>query len=214
MSPALSASLPTAPRGRTDGASRAERRAQRKKDDIMAQDPYAVALTPPVGAHDHVQGPDDAPLTLVQYGDYECPYTRKSIPIVHGLQRELGDRLRFVYRHFPLTQIHPHALHAAEAAEAAAAQGRFWPLHEHLFAHQHELEDGQLVDHARAVGLDTERVARELAAHAHRARVQADLQSGLASGVQGTPTFFINGARHVGPYDLETLLAALTGAHE
>jgi protein-disulfide isomerase len=180
----------------------------------MVDNSLAVDLTPPVGAHDHAQGRDDAPLTLAQYGDYQCPYTRKSLPIVHGLQRELGARLRFVYRHFPLTQIHPHALHAAEAAEAAAAQDRFWPMHEYLFAHQHELEDDQLVEHARALGLDAERFARELSAHAHRARVQADVQSGLASGVQGTPTFFINGARHAGPYDLESLLAALSGERE
>lgn len=169
-------------------------------------------LTPAVSARDHAQGPADAPLTLVQYGDYECPYTRRSLPTIVALQRRLGDRLRFVYRNFPLTAIHPHALHAAEAAEAADAQGRFWPMHDALFAHQHELEDDQLVDHARAVGLDTERFARDMAAHAHHARIEADVESGLASGVQGTPTFFINGTRHAGPYDLETLLTALTGA--
>jgi protein-disulfide isomerase len=168
-------------------------------------------LTPPVSARDHAQGLADAPLTLVQYGDYECPYTRRSLPIIAALQRRLGERLRFVYRNFPLTAIHPHALHAAEAAEAADAQGRFWPMHDHLFAHQHELEDDQLVDHARAVGLDMERFARDMAAHAHRERIEADMASGIASGVQGTPTFFINGARHTGSFDLEMLLAALTG---
>jgi protein-disulfide isomerase len=179
----------------------------------MAQDPFAVDLTPPVGERDHVQGRDDAPLALVQYGDYECPYTRQSQPIVHALQQQLGARLRFVYRHFPLTQIHPHAWHAAEAAEAAAAQGRFWPMQTYLFAHQHELEDGQLADHARAVGLDTEQFAWEMAAHVHRARIEADVESGIASGVQGTPSFFINGVRHEGSYDRDSLLAALTAAH-
>jgi protein-disulfide isomerase len=133
---------------------------------------------------------------------------------VHALQQQLGARLRFVYRHFPLAEIHPHASHAAEATEAAAAQGRFWPLHDYLFAHQHELEDGQLADHARAVGLDTEQFAREMAAHVHRDRIQADVESGIASGVQGTPTFFINGVRHEGSYDRDTLLAALTAEHE
>jgi protein-disulfide isomerase len=152
-----------------------------------------------------------APLTLVQYGDYECPYTRQSLPIVHALQQQLGARLRFVYRHFPLTAIHPHALHAAEAAEAAGAQGHFWPMHDYLFAHQHELEDGQLIDHARAVGLDTSQFAQEMAAHAHLDRIQTDVESGIASGVQGTPTFFVNGARHECSYDREALLAALTG---
>jgi protein-disulfide isomerase len=180
----------------------------------MAQDPFAVELILPVGERDHAQGRHDAPLTLVQYGDYECPYTRKSQPIVHALQQQLGAHLRFVYRHFPLTEIHPHALHAAEAAEAADAQGRFWPMHDYLFAHQHELEDGQLADHARAVGLNTERFAREMAAHVHRNRIQADVASGIASGVQGTPTFFINGVRHEGSYDRDTLLAALTAEHE
>jgi protein-disulfide isomerase len=173
-----------------------------------------TALTPPVSARDHAQGPADAPLTLVQYGDYECPYTRRSLPIVAALQRRLGARLRFIYRNFPLTAIHPHALHAAEAAEAADAQDRFWSMHDELFAHQHELEDDQLVDRARAVGLDTERFAHDMAAHAHLDRIQADVAGGIASGVQGTPTFFMNGARHAGSYDLETLLAALTGEYE
>src|SRR2546428_2531335 len=165
------------------------RRWAQRKDDIMAQTPREADLTPPVGANDHAQGRDDAPLTLVQYGDYECPYTRQSRPIVQALQRQLGARLRFVYRNFPLTEIHPHALHAAEAAEAADAQGRFWPMHDYLFAHQHELEDDQLVDHARAVALDTERFAHDMVAHAHRDRIQADVAGGIASGVQGTPTF-------------------------
>lgn len=176
----------------------------------MAQTPHKIDLTPPVGERDHAQGREDASLTLVQFGDYECPYTRKSLPVVHGLQRQLGERLRFIYRNFPLTEIHPHALRAAEAAEAADAQGQFWPMHDYLFAHQHELEDSQLVDHARAVGLDTEQFVRDLAAHTHLDRIRADVQGGLASGVQGTPTFFVNGARHEGSYDLETLLAALT----
>ena len=171
-------------------------------------------LTPPVTARDHAQGPADAPLTLVQYGDYECPYTRRSLPIVAELQRRLGDRLRFIYRNFPLTQIHPHALHAAEAAEAADAQGRFWPMHDELFAHQHALEDAQLRDHARAVGLDTERFAHDMAAHAHLDRIRADVAGGRESGVQGTPTFFVNGVRHEGSYDVDPLLAAPTGATE
>ena len=180
----------------------------------MAQDSGTGTLTSPIDERDHAQGREDAPLTLVQYGDYECPYTRESLPIVQGLQQQLGARLRFVYRHFPLTEIHPHALRAAEAAEAAGAQGQFWPMHAYLFAHQHALEDSQLGDHAQAVGLDAARFARDMAAHAHLARIRADREGGVASGVQGTPTFFVNGARHEGPYDRETLLAALTGADD
>jgi protein-disulfide isomerase len=174
----------------------------------MAQDPFEVDLTPPINERDHAQGREDAPLTLVQYGDYECPYTRNSLPIVQGLQQQLGARLRFVYRHFPLVEIHPHALRAAEA------QGHFWPMLASLFAHQHELEDGQLGDHARTVGLDTELFARDMSVHSHLERIRADLEGGAAGGGLGTPTFFVNGAHHEGSYDREALLAALTGEDE
>ena len=169
-------------------------------------------LAVPVGERDHARGAPAAPVTLVQYGDYECPYTRRSQPIVRGLEQRLGERLRFVFRHFPLSRIHPHAEAAAEAAEAAAAQGQFWAMHDQLFAHQRALEEEDLVRYAADLGLDRDRFAADLAGHVHAQRVQDDLVGGIRSGVQGTPTFFINGARHDDSYDLESLLTAIEAA--
>src|SRR5947199_5208688 len=126
----------------------------------MTQKKHLVA---PVSERDHSQGPATAAITLVQYGDYECPYTRQSTTIVRAIQQQLGDQLRFVYRNFPLTEIHPHALHAALAAEAAAAQGKFWEMHDYIFHHQHTLEDSDLAQFAVAVGLDLQQYARALA---------------------------------------------------
>ena len=166
-------------------------------------------LTEPVSARDHTAGPENAPVTLVEYGDYECPYCGRAFPIVHEVRRRLGDRLRFVFRNFPLTQIHEHAEHAAEVAEAAAVQGKFWPMHDWLFTHQTTLDDESLIAGARELGLDAERVRRELAAGTHRARVREDFATGVRSGVNGTPTFYINGVRHDADYSLETLLAAI-----
>jgi protein-disulfide isomerase len=169
-------------------------------------------LTPPVSERDHVAGPDQAPLTLVEYGDFECPHCGRAYPIVKQLQQQLGKKLRFVYRHFPLTKIHAHAQHAAEAAEAAAAQGAFWQIHDRLFERQFALEDENLVEYAQELGLDADRLSGELAAGTHRNRVRDDFMSGVKSGVNGTPTFFINGVRHDGDYDVASLLAALEGA--
>jgi len=152
-------------------------------------------LTPPVGALDHVAGSADAPLTLVEYGDYECPYCGMAYPIVKAAQRKLGNQLRFVFRNFPLAESHPHAKRAAQAAEAAAAQGQFWPMHDVLFEHQGALEDADLVRYAKQLGLDAERFARELEAGTYEKRVRDDFRSGVRSGVNGTPTFFINGTR-------------------
>ena len=167
-------------------------------------------LTPPVGADDHVAGPADAPVTLVEYGDFECPHCGRAYPIVHDILRTLGDELRLVYRHFPLREAHPHAQHAAEAAEAAAAQGEFWAMHGRLFEHQDALDDAALVRHAREVGVDAARVARELEDGTHEAAVRADFRSGVRSGVNGTPTFFINGERYDGDWtDREAFLHAL-----
>ena len=171
-----------------------------------------MTLTVPVSGRDHGAGPDTAPITLVEYGDYECPHCGAAYPIVKELQRVLGDRLRFVFRNFPLTQIHPHAEHAAESAEAAGAQDRFWEMHDWLFEHQRHLADAQLVRAAETLGLDTARFQRELEDAAHQARVREDFMSGVRSGVNGTPTFFINGRRHDGSWDSATLLAALEAA--
>ena len=171
-------------------------------------------LAVPVSERDHSQGPATAAVTLVQYGDYECPYTRQSTTIVRAIQQQLGDKLRFVFRNFPLTEIHPHALHAAFAAEAAAAQGKFWQMHDYIFHHQHTLEDSDLEQFAEAVGLDMPQFARDMAERPYLSRIEEDLKSGIRSGVRGTPTFFINGVLYPGSWEQEALLAALeeTGA--
>ena len=169
-------------------------------------------LVVPVSEGDHSQGPATAAVTLVQYGDYECPYTRQSTTIVRAIQQQLGDQLRFVFRNFPLTEIHPHALHAALAAEAAAAQGKFWQMHDYIFHHQHTLEDSDLEQFAEAVGLDMQQFARDMAARPSSSRIEEDLQSGIRSGVRGTPTFFINGVLYPGSWEQEALLAALEEA--
>ena len=174
--------------------------------------PGESSRTPPVGEGDRGRGPDEAPVTLVEYGDFECPYTRRARPVVERLWRDFGGRLRFVYRHFPLTRVHPHAQNAAEASEAAASQGRFWEMHDMLFDNQRALEDEDLTRYAAELGLDTARFGRELAGHAHAHRVNEDVRSGLKSGVRGTPTFFVDGIRHDGPNDLATLRAAVERA--
>jgi protein-disulfide isomerase len=177
---------------------------------MTAQD--SARLTVPVGERDHSQGPADAPVTLVEYGDFECPYCGQAYPIVKALQERLGDRLRFVFRNFPLNNAHPHAEHAAEAAETAAAQGRYWEMHDRLYEHQRALDDAHLERYAADVGLDVARFNREMEAGAHRARVREDFLSGVRSGVNGTPTFFVDGVRHDDSYAFEVLLAALERA--
>ena len=172
----------------------------------------AAHLSLPVSERDHAQGPADAPVTLVEYGDYECPYCGRAYPIVKQVQAWLGAQLRFVFRNFPLRELHPHAQHAAEAAEAAGAQGRFWDMHDHIFEHQRALSDRHLHEYAAVLGLDEERFDRELTSHTHAPRVREDFSSGVRSGVNGTPTFFINGVRHERPWDAESLLAALEEA--
>ena len=179
----------------------------------MSRHAAVVQLTVPVSAHDHSVGPATAPVTLLEYGDYECPHCGRAFPIVQELRRRLGDGLRFVFRNFPLTQIHEHAEHAAEAAEAAAAQGKFWQMHDWLFRHQFALDDEALIEGAGELGLDVERVRRELADGTYRQRVRDDFSSGIRSGVNGTPTFYINGVRHDGDFAPETLLAAIAQAH-
>ncbi|HEY7193448.1 MAG TPA: thioredoxin domain-containing protein [Gemmatimonadales bacterium] len=169
-------------------------------------------LKTPVSNRDHVTGNPDAPVTLVEYGDYQCPYCGRAFPIVQAVRRRLGDQLRFAFRNFPLTQIHEYAEHAAEVAEAAAAQGKFWPMHDWLFRHQPVLNDDALLAGAAEVGLDVERVRRDLSEGTYRARVRDDFMNGVKSGVNGTPTFYINGVRHDGDYDIRTLLAALEQA--
>jgi protein-disulfide isomerase len=167
-------------------------------------------LTPPVSStRDHVLGPPNAPIVMVEYGDFECPFCAQAEPVLKALRRSLQTVLLFAFRHFPMAEAHPHALHAAEAAEAAGAQGKFWQMHDNLFAHQDALEDSDLVEYAAAVGCDVDRFIREMAENRYLPRVREDFLSGVRSGVNGTPTLFINGLRYDGPRDLDSLLAAI-----
>jgi protein-disulfide isomerase len=172
----------------------------------------SVLVLPVADDRDHIEGPADAPATLVEYGDYECPYCGAAYPIIKEVQSRMGERLRFVFRNFPIATSHPHPEQAAETAEAAAAQGRFWQMHDLLYENQRRLRDPDLRDYAERLALDVERFDKELAEHVHAARVREDFMSGVRSGVNGTPTFYINGARHDDSYDVETMLAALERA--
>lgn len=158
-----------------------------------------ATLTPPVdAARDHVRGAPDAPVTLVEYGDFQCPYCGDAFPVVRELLERFGNQLSFVFRHMPLGDLHPRAQPAALAAEAAGAQGRFWGMHDRLFTHQLELADAELRGHAEAIGLDLGRFVRDLREGAHAARVEEDYRSGVRSGIPSTPRFFLNGVIHLG----------------
>ena len=170
----------------------------------------SARLVQPVSdVRDHVQEPASALVTLVEYGDYECPHCRAAYPVIEKVMDAMRDRLRFAYRHFPLTQTHPHAREAAQAAEAASAVGRFWEMHAKMFKHQEALGTLDLVGYASELGLDAASFARALSAHTFAPRVSEDFVSGVRSGVNGTPTFFIDGFRYDGPSDFQSLLAAL-----
>ena len=172
----------------------------------------AVLVLPVSEERDHIQGPAAAAVTLVEYGDYECPYCGAAYPIVKEVQAQMGERLRFVFRNFPIATSHPHAEQAAEAAEAADAQGQFWQMHDVLYERQSRLRDPDLHSYAEELGLDVERFDAELAGHVHAPRVREDFMSGVRSGVNGTPTFYIDGVRHDDSYDVDTLVAALERA--
>jgi protein-disulfide isomerase len=178
----------------------------------MKQITEVERLAVPVTKRDHIQGPFHAPLTLVEYGDYECPACGMAYPGVKAVQENLGDRLRFVFRNFPLTQVHPHAEHAAEAAEAAGASGLFWPMHDVLFENQDALEDEDIAGYAAELGLDAAHMLSQIAAGAYARRVREDFMSGVKSGVNGTPTFFMNDLRYDGGFDSQQMLAALAEA--
>jgi protein-disulfide isomerase len=167
-----------------------------------------AALTPPVSERDHAAGPDDAPVTLVEYGDYECPYCGMAHPIVQKLQAALGKQLRFVFRNFPLNEAHPHARLAAQAAEAAGAQGKFWEMHDMLFEHQDALDREDILGYAKSIGVDAARLARELDSGTYEKHVREDFRSGVKSGVNGTPSFFINGERYDGSWAYEDAFLA------
>ena len=162
--------------------------------------------------HDHVRGAEDAPVTLVEYGDFECPYCGQAEQVIRELLASSGDDVRYVWRHLPLNDVHPNAQIAAEASEAAAAQGRFWEMHDTLLGHQGDLRPTHLADYATEIGIDADRVVDGLHRREYAGRVNEDVASADESGVTGTPTFFINGRRHYGAYDIDTLSAAVTAA--
>jgi len=167
-------------------------------------------LTPPLGSRDHTHGSPKASVTLVEYGDFECPHCGAAYPIVKAVQRAMGSKLLFAYRHFPLSRIHLHAEHAAEMAEAAGEHGKFWEMHDLLFENQDALEDDQLIAYAETLGIDPAWAAQALMDERFQPRVREDFAGGVRSGVNGTPTFFINGLRYDGGAD--TLLDALMEA--
>ena len=171
-------------------------------------------LKPPVSDADHIAGPSGARVTLLEYGDLECPDCGRADRIVKRIERKIGSEYNHgvVAAYFPKTNVHPHALRAAEVAEAAAAQGKFWEMHDLLLENQLLLEDADLLDYAGQVGLDIERVKREMESHAHAARIRRDVESGIANGVVGTPTYFINGRRFDDRIDFATLFSALDRA--
>ena len=166
-------------------------------------------LTPALSGEDHVDGPEGAGMELVMYGDFQCPYCAAAYPIVGRVRERLAGKLLFAFRHFPLRDVHPDAQRAAEASEAAAAQGAFWPMHDRLYESRGRLGAADLAAHAGELGLDRERFAEELESGAHAPRVQRDVDSGEASGVSGTPMFFVNGRLHAGAFDATSLITAL-----
>jgi protein-disulfide isomerase len=167
-------------------------------------------LTVPVNiGSDHIRGSINAPITIVEYGDYECPYTGMAYPIIKELMKQFGEQIYFVFRNFPLNDIHPHAQHAAEAAEAAAAQDKFWQMHDYLFEHQKALDDAHLMEYAKKVGLDFDKFKKDMSGHVYASLINRSLKSGIDSGVEGTPTFFINREPYEDSWDLDTFSSFL-----
>jgi protein-disulfide isomerase len=171
-------------------------------------------LAVPVSAKDHRQGDKAAPCTLVEYGDYQCPSCGQAYPIVKRVQKHFGKRLSFVFRNFPLTQMHPHAESAAETAELAGSFDKFWEMHDLLYENQDRLDDDLLVELTQELQLAPAKLREALETQQFQPRVRADFTGGVRSGVNGTPTFFINGQRHDGSYDFNSLVDAIEGALE
>jgi len=166
-------------------------------------------LSVAVGKSDHAQGPENAPVTLVEYGDYQCPYCADMNPMIKAIAKAMGSQLRFVFRHMPLLEMHPYSQHAAEAAEAAGAQGKFWEMHDAILQRQSELGSDLLHQLAIKIKLDLEQFSEDLETRRYRPRVKRDFMGGMRSGVTGTPTFFINGKRYEGGLDHASLLSAV-----
>lgn len=174
---------------------------------------WSSELSLPVSTQrDHIRGRIDAPVTLLEYGDYECPFCALAHREIFEVRDQFGDKLCFAFRHFPLTTVHPHAEQAAEAAEAAGAQRMFWEMHDLLYANQDRLDRATLLSHARALRLDVSRWSEDLDSHVYLPKVREDFISGVRSGVNGTPSFYINGARHEGSWRAPALLTALRSA--
>ena len=171
-----------------------------------------ATLKIPVGPNDHVEGLDNAPVTLVEYGDYQCPYCGEAYPIVKAIQKAFGKKLCFVFRNFPLAEMHPHAQSAAETAEFAAANGKFWQMHDALYENQEQLGGALYLELAGSLGLPATALRKVLEDGIYREKVRADFMGGVKSGVNGTPSFFINGRRHDAAFDFETLSAAINVA--
>ena len=178
----------------------------------MSNTSSRATLTPPVGKRDHIHGPATATVTLVEYGDYQCPFCGDTHPIIQKLQKHFGDQLRFVFRNFPQVRVHAYAQRAAEASEAAGGQGKFWEMHDYLYEHSEPFDAENLARAAGALGLDKVKFDRDVAERAYAARVEQDIQSGIASGVGGTPTIFVNGVRNDDGDDFETLKAKIEEA--
>lgn len=159
-----------------------------------------------VNREDHVLGPETAPVTLIEYADYQCPYCKKAYYIVKEIQREMGDKVRFVFRNFPLAELHPYAVNAAVAAEVAGSEGKFWEMHDLLFENQPALDDYDLIKYAQEIGMDESRFKQEFGDQRFIAKVQKDYDSGLDNGVEGTPAFFINGKMYEGDWTGRSLL--------
>ena len=184
----------------------------RPQGGSVISDKSSVDLVAPVTERDHVRGALEAPVVLVEYGDYECFHCGRAYWVIKRLREELGDELAFVFRNFPVPELHPRAESVARALEAASPQDHFWDMHDWFYEHQHELEGLDLEQHAQAIGLDVGRWKRDLQDPEYRERVREDVETGRGSGVTGTPTFFINGVQYPGSYDFESMLAAIRRA--
>ncbi len=167
-------------------------------------------LKPAVNSSDHIQGNESAPIELVEYGDYQCPHCGRAYPIIKKIQERLGDKLKFVFRNFPLAEAHPDAVHAAIAAEAASAQDKFWEMHDIIFENQENLGDPDLVTYAKKTGLNTAKFKADFEKPEFLGKVESDFESGIRSGVNGTPSFFINGEKYNGDWEGTHLFHALS----
>jgi protein-disulfide isomerase len=172
------------------------------------------SLAVPVSEEDHAQGPPRAAVTLLEYGDYQCPFCGQAYPIIKQVQAAMGRKLRFVFRNFPLTQAHPYAELAAESAESAAVEGKFWEMHDALYENQAILSEDAVVEFARKLGLNLSRFVEDIRTRKFMNHVRKDFMGGVKSGVNGTPCFFINGKRHDRPWDYDTLLNSLASFNE